>query len=142
MVYLRQVRHLENNYRAKLMTSNFFLEVRDYSLKMLYVNDIFCPVSHREEQDGYAALYEDVMKNGMKNPAIVVENTEENYHLSIRQVNTEYIKDWDSSYKWLCMYGNQRLDIMKKAKSSFIPSLLAENVEWSHALYLELKNSS
>ena len=76
------------------MTSNFFLEVRDYTLKMLYVNDIFCPVSHREEQDGYAALYEDVMKNGMKNPAIVVENTEENYHLSIRQVNTEYIKKY------------------------------------------------
>ncbi len=108
---------------------------------MVHTTDIFCPVSHRKEQDGYAELRTDVLENGMKHPVILIPNTEENYQLSIRQVNPEYIRDREIS-KYLCMYGNQRLDIYKDASFSYIWSVITENVEWSHAVYLELKNSS
>ena len=77
----------------------------------------------------------------MKHPVILIPNTEENYQLAIRQVNPEYIRNRQVS-KYLCMYGNQRLDIYKDASFSYIWSVITENVEWSHAVYLELKNSS
>ena len=84
----------------------------------------------------------------MKHPIILIPNTIENYNLAIRQVKTEYIVKREqnefgaSSQKYLCMYGNQRLDIYKDASFSYIWSVITENVEWSHAVYLELKNSS
>jgi hypothetical protein len=120
---------------------DFELIQKQYEPRMVHTTDIFCPVSHRKEQDGYAELRQDVLQNGMKHPVILIPNTEENYQLAIRQVKTEYIVKRENS-KYLCMYGNQRLDIYKDASFSYIWSVLAENVEWSHAVYLELKNSS
>tara|TARA_B100002019_G_C20705009_1_gene327492 strand:- start:63 stop:449 length:387 start_codon:yes stop_codon:yes gene_type:complete len=120
---------------------DFELIQKQYEPRMVHTTDIFCPVSHRKEQDGYAELRQDVLQNGMKHPVILIPNTEENYQLAIRQVKTEYIVKRENS-KYLCMYGNQRLDIYKDASFSYIWSVLTENVEWSHAVYLELKNSS
>lgn len=125
---------------AKLF-KDFELVEKQYEPRMIHTTDIFCPVSHRKEQDGYADLRKDILANGMKNPIVLIPNTEENYQLAIRQVNTEYVRDRQIS-KYLCMYGNQRLDIYKDASYSYIWSVVTENVEWSHAVYLELKNSS
>jgi len=125
---------------AKLF-KDFELIEKQYEPRMIHTTDIFCPVSHRKEQDGYADLRKDILANGMKNPIVLIPNTEENYQLAIRQVNTEYVRDRQIS-KYLCMYGNQRLDIYKDASYSYIWSVVTENVEWSHAVYLELKNSS
>jgi hypothetical protein len=131
----------EDNYKATMFTSD--LEERFYQMKMRYISDIFSPVSHREEQDEYADLRKDILKRGMKNPIILIPNTFENYNLAIRQVNPTYIKPFSISYKYLCMYGNQRLHIYRTVlAASYIPSVLTENVEWSHAVYLELKNNS
>ena len=127
---------------------DFELIEQEYEPCMVHTTDIFCPVSHRKEQDGYAVLRKDVLENGMKHPIILIPNTIENYNLAIRQVKTEYIVKREqnefgaSSQKYLCMYGNQRLDIYKDASFSYIWSVITENVEWSHAVYLELKNSS
>lgn len=126
--------------KAKLF-KDFNLIEHGYVPQMVHTTDIFCPVSHRKEQDGYAELRKDILENGMKHPVILIPNTEENYQLAIRQVNTEYIRDRQIS-KYLCMYGNQRLDIYKDASFSYIWSVVTENVEWSHAVFLELKNSS
>ena len=120
---------------------DFELIQKQYEPRMVHTTDIFCPVSHRKEQDGYAELRQDVLQNGMKHPVILIPNTIENYNLAIRQVKPEYIRKRHKS-KYLCMYGNQRLDIYKDASYSYIWSVIAENVEWSHAVYLELKNSS
>lgn len=125
---------------AKLF-KNLELIEKEYKPEMVHTTDIFCPVSHRKEQDGYAELRQDVLTNGMKHPVILIPNTEENYHLSIRQVNPEYIRDKEKN-KYLCMYGNQRLDIYKDAALSYVWSVVTENVEWAHAVYLELKNNS
>jgi len=132
---------------AKLF-KDFELVEKQYEPRMVHTTDIFCPVSHRKEQDGYADLRKDILANGMKNPIVLIPNTIENYKLAIRQVNTEYIvkreqNEFGASWqKYLCMYGNQRLDIYKDASYSYIWSVITENVEWSHAVYLELKNSS
>ena len=118
---------------------DFELIEKEYEPEMVHITDIFCPVSHREEQDGYAELRQDVLENGMKHPVILIPNTKENYHLAIRQVNPEYIRERIPN-KYLCMYGNQRLEIFKSY--TYIWSVITENVEWSHAVFLELKNSS
>jgi hypothetical protein len=120
---------------------DFELIQKQYEPAMVHTTDIFCPVSHRKEQDGYAQLRQDVLTNGMKHPVILIPNTVENYNLAIRKVKPEYIRKRHPS-KYLCMYGNQRLDIYKDASYSYIWSVITENVEWSHAVYLELKNSS
>lgn len=120
---------------------DFELIEKQYEPRMVHTTDIFCPVSHRKEQDGYAQLRQDVLQNGMKHPVILIPNTIENYNLAIRQVKPEYIRKQYKT-KYICMYGNQRLDIYKDASYSYIWSVIAENVEWSHAVYLELKNSS
>lgn len=120
---------------------DFELIEHGYIPQMVHTTDIFCPVSHRKEQDGYTELRKDVLENGMENPVILIPNTEENYHLSIRQVNPEYIRDRKLS-RYLCMYGNQRLDIYKDVSYSYIWSVITENVEWAHAVYLELKNNT
>ena len=125
---------------AKLF-KDFELIERKYEPEMVHISDIFAPVSHRKEQEGYAELRQDVLTNGMKHPVILIPNTEENYQLANRQVNPDYINK-RSKQKYLCMYGNQRLDICKDAGHSFISSVITENVEWSHAVYLELKNNS
>jgi hypothetical protein len=120
---------------------DFELIEKEYEPRMVHTSDIFCPVSHRKEQDGYAELRQDVLSNGIKHPVILIPNTEVNYQLAIRQVNTEYIVDRNSA-KYLCMYGNQRLDIYKDVSYTYILSVITKNVEWAHAVYLELKNSS
>lgn len=125
---------------AKLF-KDFELIEREYEPEMVHISDIFAHVSHRKEQEGYAELRQDVLTNGMKHPVILIPNTEENYQLANRQVNSDYINK-RSKQKYLCMYGNQRLDICKDAGHSFIRSVITENVEWSHAVYLELKNNS
>lgn len=142
LVLAKQEKHLaEDNYKATMFTS--YLEERFYPMKMRYISDIFSPVSHREEQDEYADLKVDILKRGMKNPIILIPNTFENYNLAIRQVNPTYIKPFSIGFKYLCMYGNQRLHIYRTVlAASYIPSVVTENVEWSHALYLELKNNS
>lgn len=127
---------------------DFELIEREYEPEMVHTTDVFCPVSHRKEQDGYAQLRQDVLRNGMKHPVILIPNSAQNYRLAIRQVNTKYIvereqNEFGVSYqKYLCMYGNQRLDIYKDVSYSYIWSVITENVEWAHAVYLELKNNT
>ena len=127
--------------KAKLF-KDFDLIEHGYVPQMVHTTDIFCPVSHRKEQDGYAELKADVLESGMKHPVILIPNTENNYQLAIRQVNPDWVVKHDKLTKYLCMYGNQRLDIYKDASFSYIWSVITENVEWSHAVFLELKNSS
>jgi len=125
-----------------MMDSDFNFIERNYDRKYLQIDNIYCPVGNRKTLPSYMPLKKDIEKNGMKHPVIVIDNTELNYQLAIRQVETKHIRKWNNSYKFLCMYGNQRISIMRDLTHSFIPSFKAENVEWAHAIHLALRNIS
>jgi len=120
---------------------DFELVERKYEPEMVHTTDIFCPVSHREEQDGYDVLRDDILKNGIQHPIILLPNTHDNWQLTMREVNPEYKVPYKKT-KYICVYGNQRCDILMKAGHTYMWSLVTDNVEWSHAAFMELKNSS
>ena len=96
-------------------------------------------VGERSEQAGYDELRRDVKKNGFKNPIVIIKNTTENYDLAIRQVTKEFVNPYINQHRtYLCMYGNQRIDIALDLRIFHLDAIIADNVEWSHAIQLKL----
>ena len=128
-----------------MITARLFIDFelieRKYEPEMVHATDIFCPVSHRKEQDGYDVLRNDILNNGMKHPIILLPNTYDNWQLTMRHVNPEYIVPYQKT-KYICAYGNQRCDILMSSGHTYMWSLITDNVEWSHAAFMELKNST
>ena len=96
-------------------------------------------VGERSEQAGYDELRRDVKKNGFKNPIVIIKNTPENYELAIRRVTKEFVNPYINQHRtYLCMYGNQRIDIALDLRIFHLDAIIADNVEWSHAIQLKL----
>ena len=87
---------------------------KKFEIESIKLIDIFQIVGHRDKQIGYNALFDDIAENGFKNPIIVIPNNQYNYDLALRQVKSQYANTWQYFRKWICMYGNQRMDIALK----------------------------
>ena len=100
---------------------------------------VFQVVGKRSEQDGYGELRRDVEENGFINPIVIIENTYDNYNLAIRRVTKRFVRSYINAYRnYLCMYGNQRIDIALDLRIFHLNAILAPNVEWAHAIQLKL----
>ena len=102
------------------------------------LTDIFQVVGKRSEQDGYDELRQDIEENGFIKPIIIINNTIENYNLAIRKVNMNYVLISQYKKHYLCIYGNQRIDIALKLGISSLDAILAPNIEWAYAIHLKI----
>ena len=119
--------------KLKILTKEF--EV----IHKLPLIQVFQVVGKRSEQDGYGELRRDVEENGFINPIVVIENTYDNYNLAIRRVTKRFVRSYINAYRnYLCMYGNQRIDIALDLRIFHLNAILAPNVEWAHAIQLKL----
>ena len=101
--------------------------------------NVFQVVGKRSQQEGYSELRRDIEENGFKNPIIIIENTFENYNLAIRRVTKRFVRQYINAHRmYLCMYGNQRIDIALDLRIFHLNAILAPNVEWAHAIQLHL----
>jgi len=98
----------------------------------------FQVVGKRSEQDGYDKLRRDVEENGFIKPIVIINNTIENYNLAIRKVNKSFVRFWQEHKPYLCIYGNQRIDIALKLRIFHLDAILTPNIEWAHAAYLKI----
>ena len=100
--------------------------------------NIFQIVGKRSEQDGYDELRRDVEENGFIKPIVIINNTIENYNLAIRKVNKSFVRFCQEHKPYLCIYGNQRIDIALKLKIFHLDAILTPNIEWAYAVYLKI----
>ena len=124
--------------KVELLDSNLDMRTKYLASQSMNLTDIFQVVGSRKDQEGYDELKCNVEAEGFKNPIILIPNTLENFNLAIRQVEEAYIKDWQSSRPYLCMYGNQRIQIALDLRIFQLQSIITPNVEWAHATHLKL----
>ena len=125
--------------KVNMLTADLELLEKKFEIESIKLIDIFQIVGHRHEQAGYNALFDDIAENGFKNPIIVIPNNHYNYDLALRQVKSKYVNTWQYFRKWICMYGNQRMDIALKLGVYTLETIITPNVEWAHATHLKLK---
>jgi hypothetical protein len=119
--------------KLKILTKEFEI------IHKLPLIQVFQVVGKRSEQDGYGELRRDVEENGFIDPIVVIENTYDNYNLAIRRVTKRFVRPYINAYRtYLCMYGNQRIDIALDLRIFHLNAILAPNVEWAHAIQLKL----
>ena len=124
--------------KVELLDSNLDMRTKYLASQSMNLTNIFQVVGSRKDQEGYDELKCNVEAEGFKNPIILIPNTLENFNLAIRQVEKAYVKDWESSRPYLCMYGNQRIQIALDLRISQLQSIITPTVEWAHATHLKL----
>ena len=122
------------------------LEMMTKEFDIIYglpIINVFQVVGKRSQQEGYSELRRDIEENGFKNPIVIIENTFENYNLAIRRVTKRFVRQYINAHRtYLCMYGNQRIDIALDLRIFHLNAILAPNVEWAHAIQLHLDAKS
>ena len=119
--------------KLKILTKEFEI------IHKLPLIQVFQVVGKRSEQDGYGELRRDVEENGFIKPIVVIDNTYDNYNLAIRRVTKRFVRSYINAYRtYLCMYGNQRIDIALDLRIFHLNAILAPNVEWAHAIQLKI----
>ena len=89
---------------------------------------------------GDAKLKYHIIKKWLLHPLIVINNTEHNYNMAIRQITEDLILPFDSKKPLLAYTGNQRIAIAKKWRYSYISTLIMPDVHWAHAAQLQIQN--
>ena len=132
-------RNKEKNMKVNMLTAESELLEKEFKVIIsLPLINVFQIVGKRSEQDGYDKLRRDVEENGFIKPIIIINNTIENYNLAIRKVNKSFVRFWQEHKPYLCIYGNQRIDIALKLRIFHLDAILTPNIEWAHAAYLKI----
>ena len=132
-------RNKEKDMKVNMLTAESELLEKEFKVIIsLPLINIFQIVGKRSEQDGYDELQQDVKDNGFIKPIIIINNTIENYNLAIRKVNKSFVRFWQEHKPYLCIYGNQRIDIALKLKIFHLDAILTPNIEWAYAVYLKI----
>ena len=126
--------------KVEMLDENLNMMTREFEvIHQLPLIQVFQVVGKRSEQDGYGELRRDVEENGFIKPIVIIDNTYENYNLAIRRVTKRFVRDYINAHRvYLCMYGNQRIDIALDLRIFYLNAILAPNVEWAHAIQLKL----
>jgi len=123
---------------VEILNSELEIESKDFMIRPVDLKYVFQVVGSRKDQEGYDELKRNVEAEGFKNPIIVIPNTLENFNLAIRKVEEAYVKDWESFPMYICMYGNQRIEIASELGISKLFCISTPTVEWAHATHLKL----
>ena len=126
--------------KVLMMDKNLEMMAREFKIiRHQPLIQVFQVVGKRSEQDGYGELQRSVIESGFINPIVIIDNTYENYNLAIRRVTKRFVRSYINAHRtYLCMYGNQRIDIALDLRIFHLDAILAPNVEWAHAIQLEL----
>ena len=125
--------------KVNMLTADSELLEKEFKVIIsLPLINVFQIVGKRSKQDGYDKLRRNVEENGFIKPIIIINNTIENYNLAIRKVNKSFVRFWQEHKPYLCIYGNQRIDIALKLRIFHLDALLTPNIEWAHAAYLKI----
>ena len=126
--------------KVEMLDESLEMMTREFKIiHQLPLIQVFQVVGKRAEQDGYPELRRDVEENGFIKPIVIIENTFENYNLAIRRVTKRFVREYINAHRvYLCMYGNQRIDIALDLRVFYLNAILAPNVESAHAIQLKL----
>ena len=124
--------------KVEMLNRNLDMLTKNFKTERIPLIQVFQVVGKRSEQDGYSELRRDVEENGFIKPIVIINNTIENYNLAIRKVNKSFVRFWQEHKPYLCIYGNQRIDIALDLRIFYLNAILAPNVEWAHAIQLKL----
>lgn len=126
--------------KVEMLTAKLKVLTKEFEIiHKLPLIQVFQVVGKRSEQDGYGELRRDVEENGFINPIVVIDNTYDNYNLAIRRVTKRFVRSYINEVRtYLCMYGNQRIDIALDLRIFHLNAILAPNVEWAHAIQLKI----
>ena len=124
--------------KVEMLDKNLDMLTKKFKTERIPLIQVFQVVGKRSEQDGYGELRRDVEENGFIKPIIIINNTIENYNLAIRKVNKSFVRFWQEHKPYLCIYGNQRIDIALKLKIFHLDAILTPNIEWAYAVYLKI----
>lgn len=125
--------------KVEMLDKNLDMLTKKFKTERIPLIQVFQVVGKRSEQDGYSELRRDVEENGFIKPIVIIDNTYENYNLAIRRVTKRFVRDYINAHRvYLCMYGNQRIDIALDLRIFYLNAILAPNVEWAHAIQLKL----
>ena len=113
------------------------LQIKRVERQKTLIEDIALSVFHSGEM---AKLKYDIIKKGLLDPIIVIENTKYNYQMAIRQISKDLILPFDSKKPLLAYTGNQRIVIARKWRYSYISTLIMPDVHWAHAAQLHIQN--
>ena len=132
-------RNKEKDMKVNMLTAESELLEKEFKVIInLPLINVFQIVGKRSEQEGYDELQQDVKDNGFIKPIVIINNTIENYNLAIRKVNKSFVRFWQEHKPYLCIYGNQRIDIALKLKIFHLDAILTPNIEWAYAVYLKI----
>ena len=125
--------------KVNMLTADSELLEKEFKVIIsLPLINVFQIVGKRSEQDVYDKLRRDIEENGFIKPIVIINNTIENYNLAIRKVNKSFVRFWQEHKPYLCIYGNQRIDIALKLRIFHLDAILTPNIEWAHAAYLKI----
>ena len=124
--------------KVEILNNQLEIESKEFEAASTELRDVFQVVGSRKTQEGYEQLKCNVEAEGFRNPIILIPNTEENYNLAIRQVKNDFVRGWENYRPYLCMYGNQRIEIALELGIFQLSSILTPTVEWAHATHLNL----
>lgn len=110
------------------------LEDSEYATTNILLKDIFMPVKPKKN----LALQDSLMVAGMKNPLIVLTNTQKNYDMAIRGIRPDLVEERTSA-SFLCYAGNQRMVALQSLGYKMASCILADDVHWAHAIHLVLE---
>ena len=129
--------------KVEILDKNLDMLTKRFKTQRIPLIQVFQVVGKRSQQEGYNELRRDIEENGFKNPIIIIENTFENYNLAIRRVTKRFVRQYINAHRtYLCMYGNQRIDIALDLRIFHLNAIVAPNVEWAHAIQLKLDAKS
>ena len=125
--------------KVEMLDKNLDMLTKKFKTERIPLIQVFQVVGKRSEQDGYSELRRDVEENGFIKPIVIIDNTYENYNLAIRRVTKRFVREYINAHRvYLCMYGNQRIDIALDLRIFYLDAIVAPNVEWAHAIQLKL----
>ena len=125
--------------KVEMLNRNLDMLTKNFKTERIPLIQVFQVVGKRSEQDGYSELRRDVEENGFIKPIVIIDNTYENYNLAIRRVTKRLVREYINAHRvYLCMYGNQRIDIALDLRIFHLDAIIAPNVEWAHAIQLKL----
>ena len=125
--------------KVEMLDKNLDMLTKKFETERIPLIQVFQVVGKRSEQEGYSELRRDVEENGFIKPIVIINNTYDNYNLAIRRVTKRFVRSYINAHRvYLCMYGNQRIDIALDLRIFHLNAILAPNVEWAHAIQLKL----
>jgi len=130
-----------SSIQVTALDSDLNIQTNEFSTELLQVDDVASVV-----QDDYilglpnfSFLEKDIVDNGMTFPIIVCLNNDGAWGSAITNMIKGAIGEYHSKYKYLCLYGNQRLLIARRNKFTHIGAILVTSPFWAISLHHSLK---